>query len=437
MNEAARKTSPEKTGRKPWWCIFRNPWVNLVAVLAGAFIGHSSAHIAGYLAPFGEIYLALLQMCVLPIIMTAITVSIGKLLGSGQASMYLKRVFLVFAVGVLMTAALGSTIGILGQPGDNLPAESRKALGRIFLDAETQSSDTIGIERNGSDSNTGFWALLNSLVPSNVFFALSTGQSLAIVFFSIIFGAAIGTSEMAYRQLLPILEQIYNAFFRILAWALLGLPFGLLCILSDQVAKLGTGVIIALAKLVILFFIACILLCVVYILTLRISTRKSLGTVLNGIKEPMMISFVVSSSVPAIPIALNNMSEHLDVPSNVSNFAVPLGVIINRQGYALLFALTAVFVAQLYEREIIMADLPLLIIGSALAGMAAVGAPAVIAPMLGYVLVPLGLPPAVGIAIFIAISPAVDAILSMTNLCASCASSALIGNSRHASPANG
>ncbi len=400
--------------------MLRNPWINLTAIIIGVVIGINFTKTADFLAPFGRLYIALLQMCVLPIITTAITVSVGKLFLSGKSHRYVSKLIVVFATGILMSSSIGTTLALVGQPGSNLPNETRKVLGKMFLSAENAEEET------SSETDTGLWSLLNSVVPANIFSAFSTGRSLAIVFFSLLFGVAVGSMKNSSKLLIPFMDQLYSAFFKILDGALYGLPFGLVCLISSQVSTLGIGVIIALVKLISLFLIGAVILCFIYTLILKISTGLPFIKVLSGVKEPLMISFVVSSSVPAIPIALENMKEKLGLSETVSNFAIPLGVIINRQAYAMLFSLSAVFVAQLYQVELSMSSILLVIVGSGIAGMAAIGAPAVVAPMIVYVLGPLGLPVSVGATIFIAISPAVDNILSMTNLYSNCASSALI-----------
>lgn len=400
--------------------LLRNPWINLAAIGVGVALSSQTKLVTYLLAPLGQLYLAMLQMCVLPIITTAVIVSVGKLFLSGKSHQYVGRLVMVFTVGVLMTSSIGASIALIGQPGNNLPNETRKVLAKIFMESEQKTE----IEE---EKKTGFWSLIDSIVPSNIFTAFSKGHSLAIVFFSIIFGIAIGSMSGSSTGVLPLLEDVYTAFFKILNGALYGLPFGLICLISDQVSQMGMGVIIALTKLVTLFYLGCLFLCLVYSITLKFSTGKKFTEVLMGIKEPLLISFVVSSSVPAIPVALDSMENKLGLSPTVSNFSVPLGVIINRQAYALLFSLSSIFVAQLYGVDLGIEDILLVIVGSAVAGMAAIGAPAVVAPMIAYVLGPLDLPVAVGITIFVAISPAVDHILSMTNLYSSCASASLIG----------
>ncbi len=398
--------------------LLRNPWLNLGAVVVGIIVGVNFESLTQFLAPFGRIYIALLQMCVLPIITTAITVSVGKLFLSGKSRHYMGKLIMVFSVGIIMSSSIGTTIALVGRPGSNLTTETRVVLGEIFVSSESSHDDPA--------VSTGLWALLDSIVPSNIFSAFSTGQSLAIVFFSILFGIAIGSIKETSKLIIPFMEQLYTAFFKILNGALYGLPFGLICLISDQVATMGFGVILALTKLVTLFIIGALILCCIYLMILKVTTKQPWIHIFASLKEPLMIAFVVSSSVPAIPVALENMKSKLGLSEAVSNFAVPLGVIVNRQAYGLLFSLTAVFVAQLYQVELGVADIVLVILGSALAGMAAIGAPAVVAPMILYVLGPLGLPVSVGAIIFIAISPAVDNILSMTNLFSSCASASLI-----------
>lgn len=412
----------EKDTKKSRLRYLKNPWVNLLAVGVGVFLGAKFPEKVTIFGPFGHIYLAMLQMCVLPIIISAIISSVCKLFKSSLSQRFVLNVIIVFILGVLMSSSIGALIGTVAAPGKNLSTNTKKALGREFVNTEHSTS-----KASDQKTESGIWKLLKSIVPANIFFAMSMGHSLAVVFFAVIFGAALGLSKSSdYEYMVGILDSIYKSFFTILGWALYGLPFGLICLLSEQVAIAGIDIIINLAKLITAFTIGCLILCIIYTFTISFATKSSIVSVLSNLKEALVVSFVVSSSIPAIPIALQSMQNDLKVPGEICSFTVPLAVVINRQAYTMLFSLTAVFVAQLYDVELTWLNIVLLIMASSLAGMAAIGAPAVIAPMISYVFYPLGLPAMVGIAVFIAISPAIDHVLSMTNLFASCASTSLI-----------
>ena len=79
----------------------RSPWVVFSGMIAGIIIGIKYNALALKLAPFGNIYLSLLQMCIVPIMITAVVSSIGRLLTTAQASKYIGRLVLVFLLGMV------------------------------------------------------------------------------------------------------------------------------------------------------------------------------------------------------------------------------------------------------------------------------------------------------------------------------------------------
>ena len=92
--------------------------------------------------------------------------------------------------------------------------------------------------------------------------------------------------------------------------------------------------------------------------------------------------------------------------------------------------MVAVFVAQLFQIHLSLFQQILLMAAAAISGMAAVGAPSAIAPMVAYVLIPLGLPASIGVAIIAAMGPIIDPIATLTNLYGGCATTALVANLR-------
>jgi len=79
------------------WNLLLNPWVVVVSMILGMFIGAYHKRFAVGLAPFGNMYVSLLKMCVLPILISAVAYSLGGLLRAHAAKTYLKRLLVVFS----------------------------------------------------------------------------------------------------------------------------------------------------------------------------------------------------------------------------------------------------------------------------------------------------------------------------------------------------
>lgn len=404
--------------------LLRNFWVNFLAVAVGVLIGVTSEETATQLIPIGKLYLALLAMTVLPIVFSAITHSLGQLLRSGAAGKYLLRLVIIFSLSVLLASAVGIVGGIIGDPGGNLSSSDRGVLGRLLLSAPVQSEEQ-------TKQTLGFIDFLTGMVPENIFHAFTTGKSLAVIFVSILMGVSLGVNlSQASDRLLEVVRGVYETFFRILDWALYVLPLGLCCLMAGEIAVMGTDHLFTLSKVVGLFYLCCAVLCVIYLLIIRLVTGQPTIAIVRALRDPLTLAFVASNSFVAMPLALRHLEDDLGQPHDLVELVVPLGLVMNRHAYPLLFALMAVFTAQVYGHVLTVSHLIAVSLAAALTGMAAVGPAASVAPMLGVALASLGLPGGLGIATLVETTSIVTPMVAMTHLFGSSATAALVGVQR-------
>ena len=94
----------------------RSPWAIVVSVLLGAYIGSVHPGVAQQLQPLGSLYLGLLKMCVLPILLSAISNSIGRLMRSHDARRYVRRIVLIFPLALLIVSGIATSMDSIGWP---------------------------------------------------------------------------------------------------------------------------------------------------------------------------------------------------------------------------------------------------------------------------------------------------------------------------------
>ena len=82
----------------------------LLFIIVALFIGIYFKETAKVLTPFGEMYLSLLKMCIIPIVASALAYSIGKLASSDEASRQLKRSILVILASLIAVAFIVSLL---------------------------------------------------------------------------------------------------------------------------------------------------------------------------------------------------------------------------------------------------------------------------------------------------------------------------------------
>ena len=156
--------------------ILRSPWAIAISAILAIYVGTTYPNVAEATAPVGQLYLGLLKMCVFPVLLSAITASIGRLMGSPDAKRYVQRIVVVFPLGLLLVSGLAAVIAAIAGPGNDLSQETLSTLGVLVnqsgIDLEISLSEpTVEIV-----ADSGMNTFVLSLVPENIFSALETAK---------------------------------------------------------------------------------------------------------------------------------------------------------------------------------------------------------------------------------------------------------------------
>ncbi len=406
----------------------------LAGMVLGTAIGFFDKNLAARLAPAGNLYLSFLQMCVMPIMLGAITSSFGHLLRSQASNKLLTRMGCMFIVALFSAGALGITIGLAGGIGSGLDNQTKATLGRMLTASESGQDSTFAVESeisvsgNSDKSAKGLGDFMAELVPTNVFAALSEGRTLKILFFSIILGLATAFIPPALcDSILSFFSAIFKAFAKITEWAMYGLPFGLCCLLADQISRVGSQVMLAMLRFISAVYLGSFLICAMSAVILWLSTRGSALRPFKAVRETLIIGFGTRSSLAAMPAALRGLNEGLGLDQEQVNLIVPLSITLCRCAGVMNFTLAAVFFSQFYGMPIGLQQCMIILIGAVVAGMAGAGAPGLVTiSMISILLDPLGLPVGPAIVLLLAIDPITDPVRTVANLHANCATTSLI-----------
>ncbi len=401
----------------------KSVWAVLLGAAVGAYIGLYKKEYLEFVEPMGKIYLDILKMCVLPILLSAISVSIGRLITDRSNSQYLKTLFLCFFIVVIIASAIGVLLGVIGQPGGNLDNDTLKVLGSAIR--ETGAPDlelNMSVPFTIADELPLLTSFVFNLVPANIFSALTDGSNLKVLFFAILFGAAIGSIKNGTSAtLISVMDAIYAAFVTLVQWLLYLLPFGFCGLIATSLNDVGFGALVAMLKFVIVALAAYFTLSLVAAVTMGIRTGSFWGS-LKALREPMLVSLVTSSVLASLPATLSAMQKSLGYDKKSIDLIIPLSFNLCRIGPTLYFSVATMFVAQLYGVHLGMQGLLIVLFGSVLAGMATAGSSGIaMLTMLSIVLGPLGLPIEAVLVLFIVIDPIIAPLRVVASVHTACA----------------
>ena len=84
----------------------------ILGVIIGALIGIFHEPTAKALTPFGQIYIALLSMCVIPIMTTAIVSGVGSMLRNPQLRALFGPIAFYYVAGLLIPCLIGIAVDV-------------------------------------------------------------------------------------------------------------------------------------------------------------------------------------------------------------------------------------------------------------------------------------------------------------------------------------
>jgi Na+/H+-dicarboxylate symporter len=393
-----------------------NPWV-VIAMLGGGFaLGLYQPEASLRLGFVGDVYVDMLKMIALPFMVSAVIFSLQRLFREGGAGGLLARVGVVFVVFSIAVAALGAATLMVMRPGEDLSNETKQTFGKI-VGNDLNSSDTV-MSLQGVDPPTKsvtFAEVLVSIVPSNIFASLASGETLKALVFALLFGLAVGQVPARISDgLTQSLETIYHACQTLMRWLNYPLPIILLCMSASQMAKTGIGPLQAMAQFVIAFCVASLIALVLATLIIWKRSNASLGQTLSALRGPFALALATRSSATCMPIMIEGLVDRLGFARSRVELLVPLSVSLLRIGPVIYYVAATMFIAQLYGRDLGPTEIAVVISSSILAGFASAGMTGLLTvSLVGLTSSYLGLPFEAAFILFLAVDPLCDMLRTL------------------------
>jgi DAACS family dicarboxylate/amino acid:cation (Na+ or H+) symporter len=353
--------------------------------------------------PAGQMWLRALIMIVVPLVFASLTLGVAGLGDVRKVGRIGGKTLAYFFLTTAVATVIGLLLVNLVRPGAGLPQQTRTELLARFGGQAKQMADEAAETKFGVE-------LLVNIVPRNPVASAAQGDMLGLIFFSLIFGAALSLlpRERA-RPMLGVLEALGDAVVVIIHWVMALAPYGVFALIFSVTALFGYDL---LQKL--LWYVLTVLLGLVlhmlgaYSLLVRILGKMNPVVFFSRIRTILLTAFSTSSSNATLPTTLELTERELGVPREVCGFVLPLGATMNMHGTALFEGVTVLFLAQVFGMELSLGTQAIVVILSVLTAIGTAGVPSGSIPLLMVVLGVVGVPPEA-----IALVLGVDRILDM------------------------
>ncbi|MGD8718961.1 MAG: dicarboxylate/amino acid:cation symporter [Candidatus Zixiibacteriota bacterium] len=375
----------------------------LLGPSAGLVSEETSRVIGDWLAIPGNIFLTLIQMIVIPLVVSSI---IGGLAASENMDQ-LRRLGLRLVFYFLATTSLAITIGI----GVSLVIAPGEYVDRELVSAALEEQPAEVPEAlKETPSLADIPDKIVGLIPTNPFNAVVSKEMLKIVFFSLIFGLAlVSLAPEQSKPLLDLLSSLQDVCLRIVRWAMVLAPIAVFGLLAQITSRVGFDVLVGMTVYVGTVLLGLLLMLVVYLTIVLIASGRSPWNFLARVRDVQLLAFSTSSSAAVMPVTIKTAEEKLGIKPSVAQLLVPLGTTVNMDGTALYQGAATVFLAQVFGVDLSLGALLLVVVTTVGASIGSPATPGVGIVILATVLAGVGIPPG-GIALIIG----VDRILDMS-----------------------
>ena len=318
-------------------------WHIFFGIIAGIFVGiylhgHGNVLISNILTFVGQVFIRLIQMVVIPLVVSAIIIGITSIGDNKQLGKFGTKMVLYYGIITSIAVTIGAVLAILVKPG--LGAAQYIAANTA---SEVQASVAAAMQQQGNILN-----LILGFIPNNPLSSFATGDMVPIIVFIVIFAIALAKVGDVNRPIVSFFESVFAATMKITDWIMFFAAPGVFALTASAVSSFGVDIFMSISKyLGVLLVGFAIQMFIVYPLFLLFFSKVSAAMLFSAIAEAMMVAFGTASSSATLPLTIA-CCEKRGISHKISSFVLPLGATLNFDGTALLQTVAVIFLAQAY-----------------------------------------------------------------------------------------
>jgi len=317
-----------------WW--FRQQlYIQIfICIIIGVGVGLLLGPEAVVLKPFGDIFIRLLKMLIVPLTLFTLISGITKMGDLSSLRSVGGMTLLYYTITSFFAAAVGMIVALIIQPG-------KEAVGLLDEGAEIVPREFSFLD------NVVHW------VPTNPIEAMATTNMLQIIFFAIIVGVSLLSLGKQVETISKLVGEGADLMIKITEMVMKVAPYGVLALTANMVGSLGSKMLWEMGRLVLADTIAIILIIViVYPLLLKFVAKKSPLKFFRNASPAILVAASTTSSAATLPISMKVAHENMGISKKIYGFTLPLGATVNMDGLAASIGIIAVFASNLYGIEI-------------------------------------------------------------------------------------
>lgn len=317
---------------------YKSMLILLGSIILGGLVGIIWGEGAKVLSPFGDLFLNMLLIIVVPLIFLTITGSIYKMKQPKRIGKILVSTFLVF----LITSVVAVIIGIGATYSSKLVNTTD---GEVIKEGLSMDDDTSGeVELNILEKT------VEAISVNDFSKLLSRDNMIALIVVSILVGIAMSMSSSRAEPMYKFIESATDVLMNFIKIIMYYAPIGLGCYFASLVGTFGSQIAVGYFKTFIVYLVVSVLF---YFVVYTIYAYISAGMV--GVKKfwkniipSTLTSLATCSSAASMPVNIE-CTKNIGVSSDIAETTVSLGTSFHKDGSVIGSVFKIMFLVYLFN----------------------------------------------------------------------------------------
>jgi DAACS family dicarboxylate/amino acid:cation (Na+ or H+) symporter len=387
----------------------------LAGVAANLGLGPTHPLVAGldrYLAaPLGQVFLRMLSMVVMPLVFASIALGVAGVGDVRKVGRMGAKTLGYFLGTTALATGLGLLLVRIVEPGNHISAAVRD---QLVADYSTHAAGSLANATRGVEFGVETFV---GIVTRNPLASAVSGDMLGVIFFGLVFGAALSMIRADRAQAMTTwLEALNDVVTRIIDMAMHLAPYGVAGLIFGVTSRFGFALLAPLGLYVGLVLGALLLHAV---LTMSVVIRVLIGMsplqFFRRIRAALVTAFSTSSSSATLPTNIRIGEQNLGLPAQVCGFVYPLGATMCMNGTALFEGITLIFLCQVFGVQLDVGQMAVVMGMAVLTSIGAAAVPGGSIPLMVGMLAMFGVP-GEGIAVILGVDRILDMARTAVNV---------------------
>ena len=319
---------------------YKSTLILLGSIIIGTIVGLVFKEKAKVLAPFGDLFLNLLLVIIVPLIFLTITTSIGKMKQPKRIGKILVTILLVF----IFTSLVSVAVGIVSTKAFKLvDVKDTEAIKEVLKNTTEVTDEKVNfLERT-----------VETITVSDFSKLLTRDNMIALIIFSILFGISINISKGKGDKLLDVLEsanEVVQSFIKVIMYYA---PIGLGCYFAALVGTFGGEIAVGYGKTFIIYTLVAILyyFAIYSLYAFMAGGKKGFINYWKNVLPVTLTSLATCSSAASIPVN-TACAKNIGVPEDVADTTIPLGTSFHKDGSIIGSVFKIMFLVYLFNADV-------------------------------------------------------------------------------------